>query len=178
MFNEIAVVVHRKLLDDRCFLAFDLACFPSIIFCHTLSAHIAYINDMGGFLPVHTLADNNDVGGYPGATESLVVHTESTHEVRTALVHNPVTEFLAVVKRTVGRNEDAQTALAQFAHILCNTEIVYVVEFLRQVFVACGVVHTESCNKRDIGNSQIYAAIRYACLLKALYVHFGIRIEE
>ena len=178
MFNEIAVVVHRKLLDDRCFLAFDLACFPSIIFCHTLSAHIAYINDMGGFLPVHTLADNNDVGGYPGATESLVVHTESTHEVRTALVHNPVTEFLAVVKRTVGRNEDAQTALAQFTHILCYTEIMYVVEFLRQVFVTGGVIHTESGNERNIGNSQIHTAVRYAGLFKALYFHFGIRIEE
>ena len=133
---------------------------------------------MGGFLPVHTLADNNDVGGYPGATESLVVHTEGTHEVRTALVHNPVTEFLAVVKRTVGRNEDTQTALAQFTHILCYTEIMYVVEFLRQVFVTGGVIHTESGNERNIGNSQIHTAVRYAGLFKALYFHFGIRIEE
>ena len=133
---------------------------------------------MGGFLSVHTLADNNYVGCYPGATESLVVHTESTHEICASLAHNPVTEFLAVVKRTVGRDEDTQTALTQFAHILCYTEIMYVVEFLRQVFVACGVIHTESCNKRDIGNSQIHAAIRYACLLEALYLHFGVRIEE
>ena len=133
---------------------------------------------MGGFLPVHTLADNNDVGCYPGAAKSLVMHTESTHEICAALAHNPVTEFLAVVKRTVGRDEDTQTALTQFAHILCYTEIVYVVEFLRQVFVACGVVHTESCNKWDIGNSQIHATIRYACLLEALYLYFGIRIEE
>ena len=106
VFNEIAVVVHRKLLDNRRFLSFDLACFPGVIFCHAFSAHIAYINGMGRFLPVHTLADNNNVGGYPGAAESLVVHTESTHEICSSLAHNPITEFLAVVKCAVGRDED------------------------------------------------------------------------
>ena len=81
MFNEISVVVHRKLLDDRRFLALDLACFPSVVLRHTFSAHIAYINGMDRLLSVHTLANNNDVRGYSGAAESLVVHTESTHEV-------------------------------------------------------------------------------------------------
>ena len=133
---------------------------------------------MDRLLPVHTLADNNDVRGYSGAAESLVVHAESTHEVCASLAHNPVTEFLTVVKRTIGRDEDTQTALTQFAHILCYTEIVYVVEFLRQVFVARGVIHTESGNERNISNSQVHTSIRNTCLLKTLYLYFGIRIKE
>ena len=53
-----------------------------------------------------------------------------------------------------------------------------VVEFLRQVFVAGGIVHTKSGNKRNIGYGQIHTAIRYACLFETLYLHLGIRIEE
>ncbi len=53
-----------------------------------------------------------------------------------------------------------------------------IVELLRQVAVAGGVVHTKSCDKWHIGDGQVHAAVGYACLLKALYVHLGIGIEQ
>ena len=53
-----------------------------------------------------------------------------------------------------------------------------IVELLGEVAVACRVVHAKSCDKWNIGDCQIHAAIRYACLLKALYVHLGIGVEQ
>ena len=53
-----------------------------------------------------------------------------------------------------------------------------IVELLRQVAVACGVVHTQPGNEWHIGDGQVHAAVRYACLLKALYVHLGIGVEQ
>ena len=176
VLNEIAVVVHRELLDNGSFLALYLACLACFILRHTFACNSAHVNGIGRLLAVHTLANDNDVRGYTCAAESLVVHTESTDKVSTALANNPITQFLAAVKRTIRRDEDTQTALTQFAYVLCYTEVVNVVELFRQVFVACCIVHTQAGNKRNIGNSQVHATIGDTCLLKALYLHLCIGI--
>ena len=53
-----------------------------------------------------------------------------------------------------------------------------VVELLTEVFIACRVIHTQACDKRNIGNSQVNTAVLYLCRLKTLHIDLRIRIEQ
>ena len=170
VLDEILVVVHGVLAS--------LACARLLVLCRAFAADGAHVNGLCRLLTVHTLADNDDVRRDGCAAKGLVVHAECSDEVRTALVHHPVAQCLAVVKCTVRGYEDTQTALTQLAHVLGNAEIVDIVELLGKVAVACGIVYAKSCNEWHIGDGQVHAAVGDACLLEALYVHLCIGIEQ
>ena len=108
----------------------------------------------------------------------MIVHSEGPDKISASGTDNPLPQLSAVVECSVGGYEDSDTALTQLAHVLGDTEIMYVSEFSGKVFVACRILHIQSRDKRYVGDGQVYAAVRDAGLLKALYIHLRIGIQQ
>ena len=151
VFNEIAVVVIESCLMTGVFLPLPLRVSPVSYSMRFLRSHRLH-QWHGRLLFVHTLANNNDVGGYPVPLKVLLLHTESTHEICSSLALIQSRSFLLLSSVPLDVIKIPKPP-SRSLHIFAIQKSLYVVEFLRQVFVACGVVHTESGNERNIGNS-------------------------
>ena len=129
-------------------------------------------------LTVYTLTHYDNIRGGVCAAKGLVVETESTDNIgiTTTTVVEPYTQVFRLVEGVAGRNEYAQAALFEFAHILGDTEIVNAAEAFGQVFLLL-VIHMQVGHERHIGNGKVLRVVGYLHILEACVVRGSARVE-